>query len=68
MLVSLFLEEKIEFLEIFESLRKLMDRLNVVFKNPPTELSFLVDMQEIDDSIKSDRWGREFIDQLFMNT
>jgi len=59
-LVDLFLAEKISFLDIFQSLRRLVEELYVL-----KEKKDIIEIKTISDAIQADQWGREFVTNLF---
>ncbi len=63
-LVDLFLKEEIPFLQIFESLKNLVQSMKKIFGS--TEISkypFLKNPDSISDAIKADSWGRDYISE-----
>lgn len=65
-LVDLFLSEKIAFLDILDSLNKVVKTL-IEFKKRAdrVEPSFLFKLDILEDAIRADQWGRKFITDLF---
>jgi 1-deoxy-D-xylulose-5-phosphate reductoisomerase len=65
-LVELFLEQKIPFTKITDSLCKIVDELHKLKKLADmTVPPFLFKQHSLQDAIDADNWGRQFINQLF---
>ena len=62
-LVELFIKEKIRFQDIFIALEKTMTFLEHI-KNSP---SYLQIIENLDDALQADNWGKNFIDTNFLN-
>lgn len=62
-LVDLFINQKIKFTVIFEALQELLKSLKMEFDTDCKH--YLQNIENIDDAIQADQWGRQFIqDQL----
>jgi len=61
-LVEYFLDNKITFIQIFESLKNIVDELKIIHQNKNiVEHQYLVDINSISDAINADQWGRNFV-------
>ncbi len=63
-LVDLFLNEKIEFIRIFEILSDLVNRLkNLKNSRQVSDIPYLFKINQVTDALAADNWGRDFADQ-----
>lgn len=61
-LVQWFLDKKITFIQIFESLKNLVDELKIIHQNREiNKHHYLTKVIDISDAIAADGWGRNFI-------
>lgn len=63
-LVALFLDEKIEFLQIFQLLEAVVAKLREIKNDTTNTTNFIFQGNTIEDRINADLWGRDFVCQL----
>lgn len=63
-LVELFLNRQISFMDILQTLPRLVERLKMIFSDLHHPAAYLKNVKTVEDCIKADAWGRMYVDDM----